>query len=222
MVNVIDTQYGATNGQLQKENDKDVVESDDDMVVFEQINRQLQFKDNSRLRDYSINNFQPSSYSSKPSLPAADPASTIHHLSHSTQVTLFRSTRVMNIARNSLDAISDYSDSDEKIDEEMQQVAVSDAEVVPANRPMELLRSLRLHSSRCMWFSLSVMATSFRFFMDCCLTKLKQFFLAEMITAMAFVQPDEIMPVFEELEEILLGEIDLDPIWHGSKRPTLV
>uniref|UniRef100_A0A915EH35 Uncharacterized protein n=1 Tax=Ditylenchus dipsaci TaxID=166011 RepID=A0A915EH35_9BILA len=38
--------------------------------------------------------------------------------------------------QNSLDAISDYSDSDEEIGEEMQQVAVPDAEVVPANRPV--------------------------------------------------------------------------------------
>uniref|UniRef100_A0A915E0L8 MULE transposase domain-containing protein n=1 Tax=Ditylenchus dipsaci TaxID=166011 RepID=A0A915E0L8_9BILA len=191
----------------------------------------------------------------------------------------------MNIARNSLDAISDYSDSDEEIDEEMQQVAVPDAEVMPANRPItpppffqvyvvlaerdgyvfpvlygllpdktqvtyeRLFRMIKniwpefAPSSFSVDYEIAVINALEVVFRESeifgCLFHLVQNLKkhlafhhlkgryetdadfavkCRMITAMAFVRPDEIMPVFEELEEILLGEIDLDPILAWFKK----
>uniref|UniRef100_A0A915EFX2 HAT C-terminal dimerisation domain-containing protein n=1 Tax=Ditylenchus dipsaci TaxID=166011 RepID=A0A915EFX2_9BILA len=166
-----------------------------------------------------------------------------------------------------LDAISDYSDSDEEIGEEMQQVAVPDAEVVPANRPITPppffqvyvvlaerdgyvfpddekhlagIRSffffcrLRNSGHKCIGSGLWRVGNLWCLFH--LVQNLKKHLAfhhlkgryetdadfavkCRMITAMAFVRPDEIIPVFEELEEILLGEIDLDPILAWTRKP---
>uniref|UniRef100_A0A915CRA8 MULE transposase domain-containing protein n=1 Tax=Ditylenchus dipsaci TaxID=166011 RepID=A0A915CRA8_9BILA len=103
----------------------------------------------------------------------------------------------MNIARNSLDAISDYSDSDEEIDEEMQQVAVPDAEVVPANRPMEPLD------------------TPPPFFQVYVVLAERDGYVFPVLYGLL---PDKTQVTYERSLKILLGEIDLDPILAWFKK----